>query len=113
MRRGEIWLVNLEPTIGAEISKTRPAVIFSRDTVGRLPLKVIVPITEWKEPYSLIRWFVQLEPSAENGLSKLSAADTFQVRSVSRERLIRQLGNLSDIVMEEIANALAIVLGME
>jgi mRNA interferase MazF len=44
MRRGEIWLVSLDPTTGAEIRKTRPAVIVSDDAIGILPLKVIVPI---------------------------------------------------------------------
>ena len=36
MRRGEIWLINLDPTIGAEIKKTRPAVIVNDDAVGIL-----------------------------------------------------------------------------
>ena len=39
MRRGEVWLINLDPTIGAEIRKTRPAVIVNDDAVGILPLK--------------------------------------------------------------------------
>ncbi len=43
MKRGEIWLINLDPTIGAEIRKTRPAVIVNRDGLGVLPLRVIVP----------------------------------------------------------------------
>ena len=38
MQRGEIWLINLDPTIGAEIKKTRPAVIVSDDAIGILPL---------------------------------------------------------------------------
>ncbi|MDO9130198.1 MAG: type II toxin-antitoxin system PemK/MazF family toxin, partial [Anaerolineales bacterium] len=42
MKRGEIWLINLDPTIGAEIKKTRPALIVCSDAVGILPLKVIV-----------------------------------------------------------------------
>jgi mRNA interferase MazF len=49
MRRGEVWLINLSPSLGAEIQKTRPAVIMNDDAIGILPLKVIVPITEWKE----------------------------------------------------------------
>ncbi len=53
---------------------------------------------------------VRIEPSAENGLSKLSAADTFQVRSISQQRLIRQLGTLSDEVIQAITKALSIVL---
>ena len=45
MRRGEVWFINLDPTIGAELKKTRPAVIVNDDAVGLLPLKVIVPLT--------------------------------------------------------------------
>lgn len=46
MKQGELWLINLDPTLGAEIKKTRPAVIVNDDTLGRLPLKIIVPITD-------------------------------------------------------------------
>ncbi len=99
MRRGEIWLINLAPTIGAEIKKTRPAVIVSDNAIGILPLKVIVPITEWKDRYAVAPWMVQLEPDAGNGLAKPSAADTFQVRSLAQERFVRQLGKLPNTVM--------------
>ena len=53
MNRGEIWLVNLDPTIGAEMNKTCPALIMSDNRLGKLPLKVVVPITGWKEHYSI------------------------------------------------------------
>ncbi|NJD68102.1 MAG: type II toxin-antitoxin system PemK/MazF family toxin, partial [candidate division NC10 bacterium] len=68
MLRGEVWLINLDPAIGAEIKKTRPAVVVNDDTVGILPLKVIVPITEWKDRYAVAPWMVRLEPDSENGL---------------------------------------------
>ncbi len=113
MRRGEVWLVRLEPTVGAEIGKTRPAIIVNDDAVGILPLCVVVPITEWKEPYAARDWIVRLEPSAENGLKKPSAADTFQVRSVSQSRLIRQLGIVSETTMQEITQALSVVLDID
>jgi len=113
MRRGDLWLINLDPTVGAEIKKTRPAVIVSDDSIGVLPLKVIVPVTDWKDHYAVAPWLVRLEPTAENGLSKLSAADAFQVRSVAQERFVRQLGRLSDTVMQDIAEALAVVLSIE
>jgi mRNA interferase MazF len=74
MLRSEIWLLNLDPTVGSEIRKTRPAVIVSEDAVGILPLKVVVPITEWKDRYAIAPWLVRLEPNAENGLDKVSAA---------------------------------------
>jgi mRNA interferase MazF len=113
MLRGEVWLVNLDPTIGAEIRKTRPAVIVNDDAVGILPLKIIVPITEWRDRYVVAPWIVRLEPSPENGLDKSSAADAFQVRSVAQQRLIRRMGMLSAATMQEIARALAAVLSIE
>ena len=112
MRRGEVWLINLDPTVGAEIKKTRPAVIVNDDAIGILPLKVIVPITEWKDRYAVAPWLVRLEPDTENGLDKPSAADTFQVRSVAQERFVRQLGKLSNTAMREITRALAVVLSI-
>lgn len=44
MKQSEIWLINLDPTIGAEIQKTRSAIIVNDDALGKLPLKIIVPI---------------------------------------------------------------------
>ncbi len=113
MRRGEIWLINLEPTVGVEINKIRPAVIVNDDAVGILPLKVIVPITQWKDRYVVAPWMVWLEPNAENDLDKPSAADTFQVRSVAQERFVRQIGKLSDATMRKISRALAVVLSIK
>jgi mRNA interferase MazF len=113
MMRGEVCLINLDPTIGPEIQKTRPAVIVSDDGIGVLPLKVIVPVTEWKERFRIAPWLVRIEPSSDNGLDKVSAADAFQVRSVARQRFVRRLGVLTDPQMAEIAQALATVLAIE
>jgi mRNA interferase MazF len=112
MLRGEVWLINLDPTIGAEIKKTRPAVIVNDDGVGILPLKIIVPITEWRERYAVAPWMVRLEPDTENGLDKSSVADTFQVRSISEARFVRQLGKLPEAAMQAITKALAVVLAI-
>lgn len=111
MLRGEVWLINLDPTIGAEIKKTRPAVIVSEDAVGVLPLKVVVPVTDWKDRYAVAPWMVRLDRDDENKLDKTSAADCFQVRSVSEERFIRRVGSLPRLRMVEIETALARVLG--
>ena len=113
MRKGEIWLVRLDPTVGDEIGKTRPAVVVSDDEVGNLRLKVIVPITAWNDLFSPLQWMVQLQPTSENGLAKVSAADCFQVRSISQQRFSRQLGTLSETIMEEIAESLIIVLDLD
>jgi mRNA interferase MazF len=110
VKRGEVWLINLDPTIGAEIKKSRPAIIVNDDAIGILPLKVIVPVTEWKEHYAAAPWLVRLLPDGENGLEKPSAADAFQVRSVSQRRFVRRLGKLSDAALNAITEALTVVL---
>jgi len=46
MKQGEIWQINLDPTIGSEIKKTRPAIIVNDDGLGKLLLKIVVPLTE-------------------------------------------------------------------
>ncbi len=112
MNRTEIWLVNLDPTIGAEIRKKRPAIIVNDDGVGLLPLRVIVPLTDWKPHYGVAPWMVKLEPDSINNLSKQSAADCFQVRSVSQNRLVKKLGAVSPSQMTEIENALRSVLSL-
>ncbi len=50
-RRGEIWLVDLNPTRGQEIQKTRPVVIISAEAFQPIPLRIIVPITSWQEKF--------------------------------------------------------------
>jgi len=110
MQRGEIWLVNLDPTIGSEIQKPRPAVIVSSDLVGILPLKVIVPLTEWKDRYASASWMVRIDPDEQNGLSKSSAADGLQVRSVSHQRLVKRMGTLAPLKIAQIVQAVLNVL---
>ena len=111
MRKGEIWLINLDPTIGAEIRKTRPAVIVSQDAIGVLPLRVIVPLTDWKERYAVAPWMIAISPDAQNGLAKASAADAFQIRSVSQERFVQRIGALNSDQMEQILKGVQIVIG--
>lgn len=111
MRKGEIWLINLDPTVGAEIRKTRPAVIVSQDAIGVLPLRVIVPLTDWKERYAIAPWMIAIKPDEQNGLAKPSAADAFQIRSVSQERFVQRIGALNSDQMEQILKAVQIVIG--
>jgi mRNA interferase MazF len=108
-RRGEVWIVSFDPTVGSEIQKTRPAVVVSSDGVGRLPVKLVVPLTDWKPHYAGNIWHVRLGPSRANGLAKESAADALQVRCVSVRRFQQRTGRLSATQMEEIAAAIAAV----
>jgi mRNA interferase MazF len=113
MKQGNVWLINLDPTIGSEIKKIRPAIIVNDDSFGKLPLRVIVPITEWKDRYDIAPWMIKIEPNSKNGLSKESSADCFQVRSISQERFIKRLGSISEIIMSEIKIGLSKVLSIE
>lgn len=85
IRRGQIWYVDLRPTKGAEIRKERPCVVVSSDVIGKLPLKLIVPLTEWNELYKNSPWLIKIEPDSLSNLDKPSAADAFQVICGSRK----------------------------
>ena len=99
MIQGSIWQVNLDPTIGSEIKKTRPCLILNSNKIGKLPLKIIAPITDFKEHYVLIPWMVSIEATKENGLSKKSTIDLFQVRSVSKQRLSKKVGTVTNDIL--------------
>lgn len=107
-RRGEVWWVNLDPTRGAEMQKTRPAVVLSSNRLGRLPLRLVVPLTGWNESYASLAWMSYVEATQTSGLAKPSAADAFQTRGVSLERFSGFLGVLSEETLALIAKALAL-----
>ena len=102
-KRGEVWIVNFDPTLGAEIKKTRPAVVVNSDAVGVLPIKLIAPVTDWKQRYAQNIWHVRIDPDGSNGLTKASAIDALQLRGVDTRRFIRKLGQVSSTLMQEIA----------
>ena len=109
MKKGAVWYVNLDPAMGAEIKKTRPCIILNNDTIGRLPLKIIAPLTDFKERYKKVPWMVITKPTSKNGLSKISVIDVFQVRSVSQTRLVKKIGIVDDNILEACKQALDIV----
>jgi len=111
-QRGEVWLVNFDPPTGAEIAKTRPAVVISDDAIGKLPLRIVVPITAWDPRYTTYPWMVRLRASKGNGLAKESAADAFQVKSVSETRFSKRVGVLPADEVEEVAAAIALCVGV-
>ncbi|MBM2813396.1 MAG: mazF [Ignavibacteria bacterium] len=108
MKRGEIWAVDFNPTIGAEINKIRPAVIISDDNIGILPLKIIIPITDWKLEFTNYSWMTKIQPSKINNLSKNSCADSFQVKSLSINRFIHKIGKVTKEEIEEIVAGVGI-----
>jgi mRNA interferase MazF len=74
----------------------RPAVVTSRDALGVLALRVVVPVTAWQDRFQGCDWLVRVEPDSANNLDKPSAADALQVRSISTRRFVRRLGQLTD-----------------
>ena len=100
--QGEVWLVEFFPNVGSEIGKKRPAIVVSDNNIGRLPLKTIVPVTHWSSKYKAYPWMLELENSSDNGLSKRSAIDCFQVRNFSDQRFLKRLGVIEKELLLEI-----------
>jgi mRNA interferase MazF len=109
MRRGEVWLVDLEPVRGAEADKLRPAVLVSNDaanaTAQRLGRGVltVVPVTS---NITRIYPFQVRVTAGEGGLPTESKAQAEQVRSIAAERFQARLGRLSTTVLSAIDDAL-------
>jgi len=108
--RGEIYLVCLDPTIGSEINKSRPALIISNDINNKFSATVtVIPITS---RVNKVYPFEVLFPPEKSGLSKRSKAKCNQIRTIDKRRLIRPLGKISMNKMKEVEDALRLHLGM-
>lgn len=112
-KKGEIWLVNLEPTLGVEIKKIRPVVVVNSDAIGKLPLKLIAPITHWKNYFSQNPWHVQIVPNSSNNISKISAVDCLQLRGVDIQRFQTKIGFISEEEMQKIVIAIITVIDID
>ena len=110
-KRGDIYLVNFNPTIGAEIRKTRPAVIVQNDIANRhSPITIVAAITsQFDEPLYPTELLIR---SAEGGLSVDSVALLNQIRSIDRQRLVKRLGSVKTDTLERIDRAIQLSLGI-
>jgi mRNA interferase MazF len=111
-RRGEIYLVEFDPTRGHEIRKTRPALIIQNDVGNRhSPITIVAAITSRLSatPYPIE---VAVDPGKGNGLAVRSAIHLDQIRSVDRERLVKRLGVIDAPTMLRVNDALTISLGL-
>jgi mRNA interferase MazF len=110
-RRGEVWLVDFDPTIGAEIQKTRPALIIQNDVGNRVsPITIVGAITSTlKKPYP----FQVFLPAGTGGLDTDSVVTLNHIRSIDRRRLVRRLGALSEALMRQVGDALIVSLDIE
>ena len=108
--RGEVWLVNLNPTRGHEQAGTRPALVVSVDLFnqGAAGLVVVLPITSKLKGVPL---HVEVDPP-EGGLTMKSFIKCEDVRSVSKERLLHKLGAVSPVTLADVMDRLRILLDL-
>ena len=110
--RGEIYLAALDPTLGREIQKTRPALIIQNDVSNRLSqITIVAPITSTvRLPLNPVH--VLLAADHTTGLSVTSVALFNQIRAVDRMRLVKRLGRVDEETLERVAEAIKISLGL-
>jgi len=109
-KRGEIFLVSLDPSIGSEIKKIRPALVISNDINNKLsPSVTVIPVTSKVER---VFPFEVLFAPTQAGLTQASKAKCNQIRTIDKRRLIKAMGNISFHAMREVEDSLRIHLGM-
>lgn len=113
MKTGEIFWVNLDPTIGDEIKKKRPVVVLNQGHKKNLRLSIVVPITGWKRPWEDNPFFVVIKPNNQNYLQKKSVIDCFQIRAISHIRFMDRIGTITDNQMEEVRKAISLILDID
>jgi mRNA interferase MazF len=110
-KRGEVYLVNFDPTVGAEIKKTRPALVIQNDIGNRYsPIIIVAAITSSFDD-TLYPTEVLIAPP-EGGVLVPSIAALNQIRSVDIRRLTQRLGALKPETMERVDRALKISVGL-
>lgn len=110
-KRGEVYLVSFDPTVGAEIKKTRPALVIQNDIGNRYsPITIVVAITS-KFDEELYPTEVLVTPP-EGGLRERSVVSLNQIRSVDKQRLVKRLGSLKPATMASIDQALRVSVGL-
>jgi mRNA interferase MazF len=110
-RRGEIYVVNLDPTVGAEIRKTRPGLIIQNDIGNRSsPLTIVAAITS---KFALPPYPTEvLIEAPEGGLKDDSVVLTNQIRTVDKHRLTRRLGKVKPETLHQVDQALLVSFGL-
>ena len=106
MRRGEVYWVALDPTLGGEVNKTRPAIILSNDLANRVLNRVImVPLTTNVDRVLPGEALVEIHGRPQKALGS-------QLRTVSKLRLGKQFGELSDVDLNKVERAVLFQLGI-
>ena len=110
-KRGEIWWVNLDPTIGSETAKRRPCVILQNDIGNaRSDTTMVAPLLKGSKSYLFV---VIVEANVANGLDETRGIHLEQMRVVDSQRIDNKLGTLDDKYWSAIDRAVRIVLGFD
>ena len=111
VKRGDIWLVNLDPTVGHEIKKSRPAVIIQNDLGNKYsPITIIAPITSQNIEKS---YPIEVVLDKKNyGLDRVSKVLLNQIRAIDKRRLIKKLGKVDYETMIKVDTSIKISLGL-
>jgi mRNA interferase MazF len=110
-KRGEIYLVSFDPTVGAEIQKTCPALVLQNDVSNQYsPITIVAAITS-KFSQTLYPTEVLIQPP-EGAMTVNSVILLNQIRSIDKQRLVRKLGELTEVSMERVNEAIQISLGL-
>jgi mRNA interferase MazF len=110
-RRGEIWWVNLDPTVGSETAKKRPCIILQNDVGNSLSnTTMVAPLLKSSKTYPFV---VDVEATVANGLDETRGIHLEQMRVVDNRRIDNKLGTLEDKYWGEIEKAVCLVLGFD
>ncbi|MFN8075775.1 MAG: type II toxin-antitoxin system PemK/MazF family toxin [Kineosporiaceae bacterium] len=115
VRRGQVWVVDLDPVLGSEANKTRPAVVVSNDAangaVARLGRGTVTVVPVTSSTTRVLAFQVAL-PKGAGGLDRDSKAQAEQVRTVDVRRLVSRLGELDAPLVHRLDAALRLHLGL-
>lgn len=108
--RGEVWLVRMPQAVGVELQRDRPAVVISSSSFDEQDVRIVVPLSSWRDEFAGRLNKVVIQPDEQNGLDAVSAADFLQVRSISTRRFLRRIGELDAALVEEIVAGVVIAI---
>ena len=100
MKQAEIWYANLNPTLGSEQAGNRPVLIISGNMLNKyLEIVIVCPLTTKIKNY---KGNLVIEPTKQNGLSSISEILTFHIRSISKDRLVKKVGSITEDELKQI-----------
>lgn len=103
VKYGELWIADFEPQVGEEITKRRPALVVSNNFFNQNSSCIfVVPITSWQNKFIVRPWFLRIDKNVNNGLEVDSAINCSQLKSFSKDRLVKKIGEVDETILKEV-----------